>query len=218
MSENQDHRIEAERRGIVQAILGKLHAEGVEVNHLTVGERCERDFPSFEYDCELDDYRLLDSTEPVTAEMAAKEAADTASTDHAKRVVLEDGESLREKYRALDQDIANLRARIASLTAARQQARGRLADAIQLLTKRIPRLTPEQNTRQFLAASVRERELKALQGREDEPAGARGRSKLDRNAAWSRSGDPAERRLQTGHRRGSLPASARGMRIPSERA
>lgn len=122
-------------------------------------------------------------------------------------------EALRERVRQLDQHAAELRAKLWTLTENRGRARGALAESIRLYQTRIPKLTPEQLARQYIASELARREAnKHAPPPAPEPVA---NSHIDRMS--SRRGDSntfVQKHLRHGHRRNGLPASMRGTRLP----
>jgi hypothetical protein len=195
---DMNKQIEQERAEIVRVAAAKMRADGLQVSRASLAEFIERDYVGFG----------LNNDDDIPDVTVAKEA-DVPSSPL-------DRQALLARSLELDQACATIRVKIEVLLTQRAKARAVLAAAIGSWTSGLPAVSAESVTREFLAASVAERQQAKESGRSVHPSGAFGRSKLDRSAAYARSGDPAERRLQVGHSRGAYPASARGRKVPSQ--
>jgi hypothetical protein len=96
--------------------------------------------------------------------------------------------------------------------------RARLAEALKAFEAVFPPLTPLENVRQYLAAS-QERKRQLAAGEAEPTAVERvGNSYLDRSVQRYGGADAFARKThRTGHRRGALPSSMHGAKLPSQR-
>jgi len=187
--------IETERRAIVAEIVQGMRNDGADITHAAVAAKVEEAFPGFDYDYELDDFDREDDSP----------------------------DAIRAKIRELDNRAAELRVAIRRHTDERSAARGLLAQCANDFQNGLgPKITPESNARDYLAASLAERAAHA-RGDDLPPVPEPGRSVVDRQAMYSgnASGDASDhvrgQFRNGGFRRGSYPSHAKGRRLPSQR-
>jgi hypothetical protein len=202
--------VETERAAIVRSMLDRLREEGVELSHETIGSRLEAGFPAFRYSAELDDY---------TRHLAP--IVETTDTIEPAADVMMDSQAILDQQRVLELKIGELRSRITILTRDRTVARSELSQAILALTNKMPRQTDAGLRRDFLAASLAERQHKKEVGASHIPSGATANSVVDKTAAYSgnSAGDASDfvrRNFRGGgFRRGG--ATRQSLKVPSQR-
>lgn len=210
---NQDEQIEIERRQHVAAVVNECNTAvpPVPLNHGIVAAILESRLPGFSYDQKLDDFhRHLDTMDTAPAEVPAEDIRESEPVVEPEAAPLNIPE-LRARHLHLDQHAASLRASLFKLQADRQVARAELADAIAIWSHTAPKVSAEQNVRDFLAASQAEREQAKKNGASRVPAGGFGRSVIDRTAAYSHgspSGDGSDfvrKQIRVGFRRRPPP-------------
>lgn len=199
--------IEAARSAMVREVVEAMSNAGEPLSHESVAARLPDDF---RYSAEADDYERFTS-----GDMAATETADgSAKPEVSSR------ESLRQRVFDLDQACADGRANIVVLDAQLARARGKMADALVQWHTGARRVTAEDNARAYIKSEQEERARLAEHGPTAVEQPSPGNSVIDRQAAYSHGGNASDHvrgQMRTGYRRGSMPASARGTRLPSNR-
>jgi hypothetical protein len=186
-----------ERFQMLRAAVAALIAEGVEVSHETLVTRLPADFDL-----------STDSTDPwqrIAAGVIG--TTDTTESADAADAAQDDPETLRSNVVRLEQQVAEIRADLQVLTRNLLHARADFASSIQAYRLQIPSLTPEQNARQFIADSIRQR----AEGNPRRPE-PHARSHIDACGAWASVGDAdtfVRKQLVRGYRRNAAPYRVR---------
>lgn len=199
--------VEAARRAMVKEIVDAMGLAGEALSHEAVAARLPEDF---NYDPQADDYE-----QHVGGEMDAVESIDSAAAEKPSSP-----EVLRQRVRDLDQECADARANITILGAQLARARSSLATALQVWFTGERAVSSEDNIRAHLRGALEERTRLAEFGPTAVEQPYPGNSVIDRQAAYSHGGnanDHVRAQMRTGYRRGSMPASARGGWLPSNR-
>lgn len=162
----------------------------------------------------------LDDADPwrmIAAECvrAVADGTMTATPDTAAPVepVADTRESIAARKLELERRAADLRGVLNTLTVERANARARFADCLREYLGGLPKISPEQNARDYIAASVQDRAERHVPN-----APIFGPSTLDRQLGYAAGGnadDHARKQMRgAGHRRGAFPSSMRGATIP----
>jgi hypothetical protein len=161
------------------------------------------------------------AAEPVSGVLDVTEPSDTMDTPTGVRLTPQDPATVREQLRELRDQLANQRAKVQTLSAKLRTARGHVADALQTWVSGIaPRMTATELAQQHCREQAELRRLEAEGKIAPRTPGNIANTAVDRGAAYGHGGNASDflrKQMRSGYRRGSLPVSARGVKLPSAR-
>jgi hypothetical protein len=208
--------IEEARDAMVALVTAQLIQEQQPLNHATVARRLPQDFA---YDTVKDSFeRFVPKAEPEPVPVADISAP------------VDTRDSLHVAAHEIEQQLFDARGQLAAATTARQLARATVARCLSSFENggRAP-VTDAQLRRDYLAASVLEREQAKTNGSLRIPSGGASKFPIDnQRAAWGATPEGfVAKNMQVGNRRSfadangnrtaAYPASQRGRKLPSER-